>query len=70
MQPTRCKYLLKRFIDSMMTNHSQAPRVDTDDLFVIGPNLHESGQISSFKGIIESELCLFSGGEHDRHRLA
>lgn len=56
--------LLPGFVHGGMTHDAQAARMDADDFFVVGPDLHEPVGIGLLKGFVESVLGFVGSGEH------
>lgn len=67
MQSAVGEDFLPGFLYSVQPNQTQAAWVNADDFFLIGPNLHQSGQISALERIVKSEFGFFGCGKHHRH---
>lgn len=67
MQPTIGENLLPGLFDGMMADQPQPSRVNADDFLVVGPNLHEHGQVSLFERVVKGMLCSLGRGKAGRH---
>jgi hypothetical protein len=53
--------------DGVGAGQALAGRVDADDLFVVGPDAHQGGQVGPRDGFVEGRLDILRGGKNGNH---